>query len=157
MPGRSRMLAALLTAAGVLLLAAAALPDVVGAGGSSALGWKQTVALWIGLAYTAAGLFAVPKPPRGDWRVVVAASLVVYLVVVFGSYAARGTPDLWQALGVPSLRPSFVVVDLAFLAAAFASMGRLRCRGDAAVYLALLASPSVMWGFERANIDLLVF
>jgi hypothetical protein len=70
-------------------------------------------------------------------------------------------PRVWLApaglgLGEGSTFVLGVVIGSAFFLAVFATIGSITAR-DAFLYAALLCSPSVMLGVERANTDLIVF
>ena len=70
-------------------------------------------------------------------------------------------PRIWLApaflgLGEGSTFVLGLLVGGAFLLAVFATIGRIGVR-EAFLYAALLCSPSVMLGIERANTDLIVF
>ena len=70
-------------------------------------------------------------------------------------------PRIWLApaflgLGESSTFVLGLLVAAAFLVAVFATIGRIGVR-EAFLYAALLCSPSVMLGIERANTDLIVF
>jgi hypothetical protein len=118
--------------------------------------------------WRALGVPAILDHPFADTRVVTSSwdcSRLGYDVLATNpcDYADRpmNYPRLWLlpgflGLGESSTRFVGIAIDLGFLLAFLACVGRLKFR-ETIVYALALASPSVLLGVERGNVDLVVF